>query len=53
MTTVAERLEQLRKLRADILDLRDIRDSNAAVVELDQSRTGRLSRVDSCCRFCW
>jgi DnaK suppressor protein len=47
MTDTDKRLEQLRKLKADILDLREVRDQGAGVVELDQSRTGRLSRVDS------
>lgn len=47
MTEFDRRLSQLHTLRSDILDLREARDESAGVVELDQSRTGRLSRVDS------
>jgi DnaK suppressor protein len=40
-------LERLRQLRAEILELHDVRGEASAVVKLDQSSTGRLSRVDS------
>lgn len=40
-------LERLRQLRAEILELHDVRGEASAVVKLDQSTTGRLSRVDS------
>ncbi|MFW6093466.1 MAG: TraR/DksA family transcriptional regulator [Pseudomonadota bacterium] len=42
-----EALERLERIRAEILDLQEVRDQATAVVELDQSRNGRLSRVDS------
>jgi DnaK suppressor protein len=47
MADIETRLSQLRKLRSEILELRNVREESAGVVKLDQSRTGRLSRVDS------
>ena len=39
--------ERLLQLRAEILALQDARDDSAAIVHLDQSSVGRLSRMDA------
>jgi len=44
---VHNRIEQLESLRSAILELNEVRNQGAGVVELDQTRTGRLSRVDA------
>jgi len=38
---------RLREMRAAITSLDEVRRSGSAVVELDQTRTGRLSRMDA------
>jgi DnaK suppressor protein len=38
---------QLLQARTELLDLEEARRESAATVELDQSRTGRLSRMDA------
>lgn len=38
---------RLREKRSAILELEDARSESGAVVELDQTRTGRLSRMDA------
>ena len=47
MTDLEKRLAILRRRREEILDLQDVRAESAGVVKLDQSQTGRLSRVDA------
>lgn len=51
MTLDAEQLraleQRLRDKRAAIVELEEARRDSGAVVELDQSRTGRLSRMDA------
>jgi len=47
MTREKERLDQLSSLREELMDLREVREQGAGTVELDQTRTGRLSRVDA------
>ena len=39
--------EKLQKLRAELLELAESGDESAAVVELDQTKVGRLSRMDA------
>lgn len=39
--------EKLQKLRAELLALVESGDESAAVVELDQAKVGRLSRMDA------
>jgi DnaK suppressor protein len=41
------RRRQLDALRAQLQDLRSEREAHAGVVKLDQTQTGRLSRVDA------
>lgn len=38
---------RLREMREAIVELEGVRRAGAAVVELDQTRTGRLSRMDA------
>lgn len=47
MNDVQRRVQQLESLRAAILELDEVRNQGAGVVELDQTRTGRLSRIDA------
>ncbi len=44
---IADMRERLGKLREDIQSLAAISDESSQVVELDQSRIGRLSRIDA------
>jgi DnaK suppressor protein len=39
--------ERLLELRKELLSLAELGDESAAVVELDQSKVGRLSRMDA------
>lgn len=39
--------ERLLQMRAAITSLEDVRKAGSAVVELDQTRSGRLSRMDA------
>ncbi|MDZ7668881.1 MAG: TraR/DksA C4-type zinc finger protein [Gammaproteobacteria bacterium] len=47
MSDLDKALQRLEQLRAEILELHEVRGEASAVVKLDQSSTGRLSRVDS------
>ncbi len=47
MTDVPHRLNQLRALREQLMDLREVREQGASTVKLDQTSTGRLSRMDA------
>lgn len=46
-STLTAFAQQLRKLRTDIEALTDTRREASGTVELDQTRTGRLSRMDA------
>jgi DnaK suppressor protein len=47
MPDVETMLNRLQSMRAELLELQGIRDEGAGTVTLDQSRTGRLSRMDA------
>jgi DnaK suppressor protein len=44
---IAARRRRLEALRRDIQELRSERDAQTGVVKLDQTQTGRLSRMDA------
>ena len=47
MTNTAQKREQLLQLRAELKAVAAIGDASTEVVELDQSKVGRLSRMDA------